>query len=162
MYDLNCTLFSNNFFKCNYLPDVIIKIYIHFEYHEFNTKGWDLSKRVKIVGLRICQRAFLKYGMHIWSSLSPEIKHSTAFHEIRWMSGINTFLSLNQKDSRNYSAMYNGTSVCMLTYAHIGMHIKISHMHMHIKMHVSVYLCSCLMFLVCWWNMSFSIISCVV
>ena len=83
VYDLNCTLFINNFLKCNYLPDVIVKIFIHFEYHEFNTKGWDLSKRVKIVRLRICQRAFLNFGMHIWSSLSPEIKHSTPFHEIK-------------------------------------------------------------------------------
>ena len=162
MYDHNCTLFINNFLKCNYLADVIIKIYIHFEYHEFNAKGWDLSKRVRIVRLRICQRAFLNYGMHIWSSLRPEIKHSTAFHEIKWMSGINIFVSLNPKDLINYSAMYNGISVCMLTYVHIGMHIKSSHMHMHIKIHVSVYLCSCLMFLVYWWNMSFSIISCVV
>ena len=90
--------------------------------------------------------------MHMWSSLRPEIKHSTtAFHEMKKMSGINIFVSLNSKDSRNYSAMYNGISVCMLTYVHIGMHIKISHMnmHMHIKIHVSVYLYSCLMFLVC-------------
>ena len=65
------------------------------------------------------------------------------------MSGINIFVSLNQKDSRNYSAMYNGISVCMLTYVDSGMHIKISHTHMHIKIHVSVYLCSRLMFLVC-------------
>ena len=40
------------------------------------------------------------------------------------MSGINIFVSLNPKDSGNYSAIYNGISVCMLTYAHIGMHIK--------------------------------------
>ena len=65
------------------------------------------------------------------------------------MAGINIFVSLNPKDSGNYSAIYNGISVCMLTYAHIGMHIKNSDMHMHIKIHVSVSLCSCLMFLVC-------------
>ena len=71
-----------------YLSDVIIKIYIYFEHHEFNIKVWNLFRKVKIVRLRICQRAFLNYGMHIWSSLNPEIKHSiTAFHEINKIQG---------------------------------------------------------------------------
>ena len=113
MYDLNSTLSINHFSHCNYLPDAIINIYLHFEYHEFNTKGWDLYKKVKIVGLGICQRAFLNYGMHIWSSLNPENKHSTAFHRLRQMLNKLFF-------SRNYSTMYNGIAVCMLTYVHIG------------------------------------------
>ena len=36
--------------------------------------------------------AFLNYGMHLWSSLNPEIKYSiTAFHKMKKTPGINAF-----------------------------------------------------------------------
>ena len=96
VYDLNCTLSISQFLNSIYLSDVIIKIYIYFEHHEFNIKVWNPFRKVKIVRLRICQRAFLNYGMHLWSSLNPEIKYSiTAFHKMKKLQASMLFSSLN-------------------------------------------------------------------
>ena len=67
----------------NYFPEFRIKIQRNSEYHEYNTRGRNLFRNVEIVRLRICQRSFLNYGMHIWNSLIPEIKDSNTFHKIK-------------------------------------------------------------------------------
>ena len=72
-------------------------------------------KKVKIVRLRICQGALLNYGMHTWSTLMPEIEHSTSLHKMKTARNQN-LSSLFSSNSRNHSAMYMGIFVSMLTY----------------------------------------------
>ena len=83
VYDLNCTSFIYKCLKCNYFPEFRNKIQRNSDFHEYNTRGRNSYRNVKIIRLRICQRSFLNYGKNIWNSLDPEIKDSYSIHYLK-------------------------------------------------------------------------------
>ena len=83
VFDLNCILFIYKCLKCNYFPELRIKIQRNSEYHEYNTRGRNLFRNVDIIRLKICQRSFLNYGINIWNTLTPEIKETNSIHRLK-------------------------------------------------------------------------------
>ena len=83
VYDLNFKLFIYKCLNYNYFPELSSRIQRNSEYHDYNTRGRDLYGNVDKMSLRICQRSFMNYGINIWNSLTPEIKHINSIHRMK-------------------------------------------------------------------------------